>query len=44
MQIGEEGTDMDTEKITSNMSLGVLAVFTALLISWKKYVSEELEN
>ena len=44
MQIGEEGTDMDTEKITSNMSHGALAVFTALLIGWKKYVSEEQEN
>ena len=44
MQIGEEGTDMDTEKTRSNMSLGALAVFTALLIGWKKDVSEEREN
>ena len=44
MQIGEEGTDMNTEKAASNRNLGALAVFTALLIGWKKYVSEEREN
>ena len=44
MQIGEESTDMDTEKTTSNMSLGALAVFTAPLIGLKKYVSGEREN
>lgn len=44
MQIGEEGTDMNTEKTTSNMSLGAIIMLTALLIGWKKYVSEEREN
>ena len=29
---------------TSNMSLGAIIMFTALLIGWKKYVSEEREN
>lgn len=28
---------------TSNMSLGAIVMFTALLIGWKKYVSEERE-
>ena len=28
---------MDTEKTTSNMSLGAIIMFTALLIGWKKY-------
>ena len=29
---------------TSNMSLGAIVMFTALLIGWKKYVSEERER
>ena len=29
---------------TSNMSLGAIIMFTALLIGWKKYVSEERER
>ena len=29
---------------TSNMSLGAIVMFTALLLGWKKYVSEERER
>jgi hypothetical protein len=32
---------MNTEKTTSNMSLGAIVMFTVLLIGWEKYVSEE---